>query len=310
MCVSFVQQDPQTTRPTLLYAGVAVGPAPSAGNAGVVGRGGRYRPAPKRDAEVLEETPNSNPNIAAAFATSHDLAVICLRSVLQELTKKRPGDGDKSVNKTWTSTLHNATNTRRRASCSHQAPHPGKCLTRTRITSTCGTRTQQTQHVFFRLGGHSRPGRLPSLAQRLFGYAGLRLAPGEEGSLAFELRPDEHLALADDTGRRMIRAGEYEVFFLGVGEEEAGGRRAARRTRPARRACAAPRAARCRGRRPGSRRAGRSGAACGAGGTRRRSGRTGGGAASPPAARSSLQAGREGGSGRLAKGRPRTRWEW
>ena len=100
------------------------------------------------------------------------------------------------------------------------APHPGKCLTRTRITSTCGTRTQQTQHVFFRLGGHSRPGRLPSLAQRLFGYAGLRLAPGEEGSLAFELRPDEHLALADDTGRRMIRAGEYEVFFLGVGEEE------------------------------------------------------------------------------------------
>jgi hypothetical protein len=67
-----------------------------AGNAGVVGRGGRYRPAPKRDAEVLEETPNSNPNIAAAFATSHDLAVICLRSVLQELTKKRPGDGDKS----------------------------------------------------------------------------------------------------------------------------------------------------------------------------------------------------------------------
>ena len=70
----------------------------------------------------LEETPNSNPNIAAAFATSHDLAVICLRSVLQELTKKRPGDGDKSVNKTWTSTLHNATNTRRRASCSHHIP--------------------------------------------------------------------------------------------------------------------------------------------------------------------------------------------
>ena len=122
LCVSFVQQDPRTTRPTLLYAGVAVGPAPSAGNAGVVGRGGRYRPAPKRDAEVLEETPNSNPNIAAAFATSHDLAVICLRSVLQELTKKRPGDGDKSVNKTWTSTLHNATNTRRRASCSHHIP--------------------------------------------------------------------------------------------------------------------------------------------------------------------------------------------
>ena len=68
------------------------------------------------------QTANSNPNIAAAFATSHDLAVICLRSVLQELTKKRPGDGDKSVNKTWTSTLHNATNTRRRASCSHHIP--------------------------------------------------------------------------------------------------------------------------------------------------------------------------------------------
>ena len=146
-CVCVVR----TTRPTndetnTTLCGCCCWPSTiSRQHAGVVGRGGRYRPAPKRDAEVLEETPNSNPNIAAAFATSHDLAVICLRSVLQELTKKRPGNGDKSVNKTWTSTLHNATNTRRRASCSHQAPHPGKCLTRTRITSTCGTRTQQTQ---------------------------------------------------------------------------------------------------------------------------------------------------------------------
>jgi hypothetical protein len=63
------------------------------------------------------------------------------------------------------------------------------------------------------LGGLHAP-----LRQRLFGYGGLSLRPGEEGRLSFELRAEERLAVADEAGQRVLRAGSYEVFFKGAGD--------------------------------------------------------------------------------------------
>lgn len=60
------------------------------------------------------------------------------------------------------------------------------------------------------VGDHLAP-----LRQKLVGFDGIHLEPGAEETLVFTLTSD-HFAVANEHGRRIVSAGEYEVFFKGV----------------------------------------------------------------------------------------------
>lgn len=60
-------------------------------------------------------------------------------------------------------------------------------------------------------------GMLSPLRQKLFAFDGVHLDAGASHTLAFTLTSD-HLAVADEAGRRVVQPGEYEIFFRGVHE--------------------------------------------------------------------------------------------